>query len=64
MPTATVPAAMPPLRLTDVRLVREGRVLAAGPMDEALRADVLSAAFGLDLEVERRPNGRFSAWAR
>jgi iron complex transport system ATP-binding protein len=41
-----------------------GRVLAAGPLDEALRADVLSAAFGVDLEVERRPNGRFSAWAR
>ena len=24
----------------------------------------LSATFGLDLELERRPNGRFSAWAR
>src|SRR5207344_2699561 len=27
MATATVPAAMPPLRLTDVRLVREGRAI-------------------------------------
>ena len=45
-------------------VLREGRVLAAGPLDEALRADVLSAAFGLELDVERRPNGRFSAWAR
>jgi iron complex transport system ATP-binding protein len=27
MPTATVPAAMPPVRLTDVRLVREGRTI-------------------------------------
>jgi len=45
-------------------VLREGRVLAAGPLDEAVRADVLSAAFGLELDVERRPNGRFSAWAR
>ena len=27
MATATVPAAMPPLRLTDVDLVREGRAI-------------------------------------
>ena len=30
-------------------VLREGEVLAAGPLDEALRADVLSAAFGLEL---------------
>jgi iron complex transport system ATP-binding protein len=45
-------------------VLREGRVLAAGPLDETLQADVLTAAFGVDLDVERRPNGRFSAWAR
>jgi len=45
-------------------VLREGRVLAAGPLDETLRADVLTAAFEVDLEVERRPDGRFSAWAR
>jgi iron complex transport system ATP-binding protein len=44
-------------------VLRDGRVLAAGPLDHALRSDVLSEAFGLALEVERRPNGRFSAWA-
>jgi iron complex transport system ATP-binding protein len=44
-------------------VLRDGRVLAAGPLDHALRSDVLSEAFGLALDVERRPNGRFSAWA-
>jgi iron complex transport system ATP-binding protein len=45
-------------------VLREGRVLAAGLLEEALRPEVLSKAFGVELEVERRPNGRFSAWAR
>ena len=49
---------------THALLLREGRVLRAGPIDAVLDADGLSATFGLDLELERRPNGRFSAWAR
>ena len=45
-------------------VLQDGRVLACGTLDEALRPAVLSKAFGVELEVERRPNGRFSAWAR
>ena len=38
-----------------------GRVVAAGPIDEALTGPVISEAFGLPISVERT-NGRFRAW--
>jgi iron complex transport system ATP-binding protein len=38
-----------------------GAVVAAGPIEDVVRSDVLSAAFGMPLKVERR-DGR--AWAR
>lgn len=38
-----------------------GRVVAAGPIDEALTGPVISEAFGLPIAVERS-NGRFRAW--
>ena len=46
MPTATVPAAMPPLRLTDVRLVREGRAILSSHESDRLvsRPTMLDAA--------------------
>ncbi len=49
---------------THVLLLRAGRVLAQGRLDETLDATSLSATFGLELVLERRKNGRFSAWAR
>ena len=49
---------------THAMLLRAGRVLRAGPIGEVLDAAGLSATFGLELDLERRPNGRFSAWAR
>ena len=52
-----------PPGFTHVLLLREGRVLAAGPLDSTLTAEALSAAFGLPLSLERRGN-RFSAFAR
>ncbi len=72
---ATDPAAPPsvvvthhvddiPPTSTHVMLLREGRVLRAGPLADVLDAAALSETFGLALELERRPNGRFSAWAR
>ncbi|HEY8094145.1 MAG TPA: ATP-binding cassette domain-containing protein [Acidimicrobiales bacterium] len=45
-------------------VLREGRVVAAGPVPETLTSAVLSEAFGLVLQVERRPDGRLTAWAR
>jgi len=49
---------------THVLLLRQGTVLRSGPIGDVLNASALSETFGLDLELERRPNGRFSAWAR
>jgi iron complex transport system ATP-binding protein len=45
-----------------VLLVTEGRVQAAGPIDEVLTDDALSACFGLPLTVVRRGD-RWTAWA-
>jgi iron complex transport system ATP-binding protein len=52
-----------PPGFTHLLLLREGRVLAAGPLDDTLTATALSETFGLRLCLERR-NGRFSAYAR
>jgi iron complex transport system ATP-binding protein len=42
-------------------LLREGRVMAAGPIDDVLTSDALSECFGIDVTVERR-NHRWSAY--
>jgi iron complex transport system ATP-binding protein len=49
---------------THTLLLRDGRILASGPIGEVLDADALSDTFGLALTLERRDDGRFSAWAR
>jgi iron complex transport system ATP-binding protein len=46
-----------------VLVLRDGEVVAAGTIGSTLHDAVLSDAFGLPLHVERRPNGRFTAWA-
>ncbi len=43
----------------EVLLLVEGEVRAAGSPAEVLRPELLSAAFGIPLEVTRSPNGRF-----
>lgn len=48
---------------THVLLLRDGAVLAAGPLDATLTSANLSACFGLDVELERR-DGRWAARAR
>jgi iron complex transport system ATP-binding protein len=52
-----------PPGFTHVLLLKEGRVLAAGPLATTLTAEALTACFDLDLALERR-GGRYSAWAR
>jgi iron complex transport system ATP-binding protein len=52
-----------PTSLTHAMLMRAGRIVAAGPLDTVLTAANLSDTFGLDLRLERRGDGRFSAWA-
>ena len=49
-----------PPGFTDVLLLRQGRVVAAGPLEVTLTADNLSASFGLPLVVERHGH-RWSA---
>ena len=51
-----------PPGFTHALLLRAGRVLAAGPLDDTLTADALSACFDTKVGLERR-NGRFIALA-
>jgi iron complex transport system ATP-binding protein len=51
-----------PRGTTHCLVLRAGRVLAAGPLDEVLTAGSLSEAFGVELTLERRA-GRWSAWS-
>ena len=52
-----------PQSITHAMLLQRGDVLTGGPIDETLTAASLSECFGLSLELERRHNGRFNAWA-
>jgi iron complex transport system ATP-binding protein len=52
-----------PPGFTHALLMRQGRVVAAGPLEQALTEDNLSAAFGLPLKVTR-DEGRYTAVAR
>lgn len=52
-----------PSGMTHVLLLRDGAVLASGAIDDTLTAQSLSDCFGLRLALERRGDGRLSAWA-
>jgi iron complex transport system ATP-binding protein len=52
-----------PRRFTHALLLSEGAVLAAGPIEDVLVADRLSACFGMPLELSRN-GGRWQAWGR
>ena len=52
-----------PPGMTHVLLLRDGKVVAAGPVDDTLDAVRLSDCFGLPLVLDRRADGRLSAWA-
>ncbi|MBC3193565.1 ABC transporter ATP-binding protein [Pseudonocardia sp. C8] len=45
-------------------LLRDGKVVAAGLLDEVMTSEPLSETFGLPLTVERRDGGRFGAYRR
>ena len=49
-----------PASTTHALVLDGGRVLAAGPVDQVVTSAVISRAFGVDVEVERR-RGRWSA---
>jgi iron complex transport system ATP-binding protein len=52
-----------PPSFTDVLLLREGRIVAQGPLELTLTEENLSATFGMPLELERRGH-RWAARAR
>lgn len=52
-----------PPGFTDILMLRQGKVVAAGPIDSTLTAENLSATFGLPLELERHGQ-RWSARAK
>jgi len=53
-----------PQGMTHVLMLREGAVVATGPIGKVLTSETLSACFGTALTLERRADGRFSAWSR
>jgi iron complex transport system ATP-binding protein len=53
-----------PAGMTHVLMLREGQVVATGPIDEWLTTETLSDCFGLPLHLERRADGRYGAWYR
>ena len=52
-----------PPGMTHVLMLREGQVVVSGPIGEVLTSANLSECFGVPLTLERRDDGRFSAWS-
>jgi len=53
-----------PPGMTHVMCLSQGTVMVAGALNDVLTAPMLSECFGLPLHLEKRANGRFSAWAK
>jgi iron complex transport system ATP-binding protein len=53
-----------PPGMTHALLLRAGSAIAQGPIDDVLSSESISECFGLPLVLERRADGRLSAWAR
>ena len=53
-----------PPGMTHALLLREGKILTSGPVDDVLTADSLSDCFAMPLVLERRGDGRLTAWCR
>ena len=49
--------------MTHVLMLRDGVVVARGPIERTLTSAALSECFGMHLRLERRDEGRWSAWA-
>lgn len=53
-----------PPGMTHALLLRDGQVVAKGPIASTLTSEALSECFGMPLQLEQRPDGRLSAWSR
>ncbi len=52
-----------PPGMTHLLYLVKGAVMAQGILDDVLNSSLLSECFGLKLHLEKRPTGRYSAWA-
>lgn len=52
-----------PHGVTHAALMRSGAIIAAGPIETTLAAETLSECFGLPLRLDRRDDGRWTAWS-
>ena len=52
-----------PLTTTHCALMRNGQLIASGPVESTLTSESLSECFQTSLTLERRPNGRHGAYA-
>ena len=52
-----------PPGMTHVLMLRDGKVVVSGPIGQNLTSATLSDCFAMPLELERRDDGRFSAWS-
>lgn len=52
-----------PPGFTHARLLRHGAVVAAGPIEQVLTEEVVSATFGMPLRLSHE-DGRWAAWRR
>lgn len=64
LPTVTVTHHVDeiPVTTTHCALMRDGRIVSAGPIDDTLTGDSLSDCFAVRLRLETRPNGRRTAY--
>lgn len=53
-----------PAGFTHALLLRDSKVVAAGPIEDTITTENVSATYGLDLDLTTHSNGRFSAFAR
>ena len=53
-----------PAGFTHALLLRDGEIVAAGPIEETLTQANVSATYGLDLDLTIHESGRYSAFAR
>jgi iron complex transport system ATP-binding protein len=52
-----------PLGITHAMLLRDGEAFAQGVLEDVLTAESLSHCFGLALHLDRRVDGRWTAWS-
>ena len=53
-----------PAAVTHAALMNSGGIMASRPIGEVLDSESISDCFGTPLRLERRDDGRYSAWGR